>query len=700
MSSYQGVLRKSELALAVSGIIHLQGSLRITNEHKPKSSWYQIKARSGVAEIQLYDDIGMWGITARQFSDDLKALGDLSLIKLRVHSGGGDVFDGIAIYNLLKNHPARVEAWVDGLAASMASVVLMSADVIHIPANAMIMVHKPWGIQGGNADEMRRYADLLDKVEKSLTMAYVHKTGKTETEIEDLLTAETWMNGAEAVEAGFADQLTEPLEAAASLNTNRLKEYNMPNALKALMQPRGSVPAPAKPNPAPATPAADPTPTPAASTPAPAAPAAPTTAPSASFQQTEVARREAVKAAFTGFTDTHGELLNACLLDFNVTAEQAKDLLLAKLGAGTTPTARPDAGAFADNGNIVGDSVKNSISARIGLEKAEKDNRFVGMTLAELARASLTERGVSVQGVDRLGMVGMAFTHSTSDFGHLLSDVANKSMLKGYSEAEETFQKWTNRGVLSDFKPASRVDLATFPSLDKVPEGAEYKHGSVGDRGEKIMLATYGKLFSITRQTIINDDLNALSRIPMLMGRAAIRTVGDLVYAILKDNPDMGDGEALFHKTKHKNLLDAAALSIARIDAAKTAMMTQKEGASVLNIRPAFMLTPVAMESTAKALLQAEYDPSNVDARIPNPVRNIMEVIADARLDGQSAVNTYMVANPAQFDTIEVAYLDGNDTPFIEQQQGFTVDGAMFKVRMDAGVAPLSYRTMLKLQGA
>ena len=212
------------------------------------------------------------------------------------------------------------------------------------------------------------------------------------------------------------------------------------------------------------------------------------------------------------------------------------------------------------------------------------------------------------------------------------------------------------------------------------------------------MLATYGKLFSISRQAIINDDLSAFTKVPMMMGRAAMRTVGDLVYAILTGNPTMSDNVALFHNT-HKNLLTAAALSVARIDAAKTAMRTQKDGKATLDIRPGFLLTPVALESTAKALLAAEYDPAQAEARVPNPVRGLVEVIADPRLDDSSASTTYMAAT-TQYDTIEVAYLDGNDRPYLEQQQGFTVDGAAFKVRIDAGASPLSYRTLVKLPGA
>ena len=159
-------------------------------------SWFSIKAKAaGAAEIKIYDEIGMWGITARQFSDELAALGQVKQISLVIHSPGGDVFDGIAIYNLLKKHPANLTVHIDGLAASMASVIAMAGDKVVMPENAMLMIHKPWGISGGNAKEMRDYADLLDKVEAVLIPAYASKTGKSADELAKMLEGETWLNG-------------------------------------------------------------------------------------------------------------------------------------------------------------------------------------------------------------------------------------------------------------------------------------------------------------------------------------------------------------------------------------------------------------------------------------------------------------------------------------------------------------------------
>ncbi|HFD3796926.1 TPA: ClpP-like prohead protease/major capsid protein fusion protein [Pseudomonas aeruginosa] len=675
----------------------------LTNDTKPAESWYSIKALSrGVAEILLYDEIGVWGITAQQFARELKALGDLSLITLRIHSPGGDVFEGTAIYNLLKNHPARVEAHVDGLAASMASVIAMAADTIYMPENAMMMVHRPWGIQGGEADDMRRYADLLEKIEGTMVAAYMAKTGKSEEDIKSLLKAETWMDGREAVEAGFADQLTEPLAAAAQLTSKRMKEFaHMPEALKALMQPRASTPAAAAPTPSPAAPASQ------------QAPAAPDEAAvRAQINAAENTRREGIRAVFQPFAASHGEMLNEVLLDSSVTIEQAQAKLLASLASGATPSAGPSSGqganshVYAGNGNLVGDSVRASVLARAGLEEQQSDNRYNFMSLRELARASLVDRGIGVASYSPMQMVGLAFTHTTSDFGTILIDVANRSMLAGWDEAEETFQLWTKKGMLSDFKTVHRVGLGEFPSLRQVREGAEYKYVTVGSRSQPIALATYGEIFSITRQAIINDDMNLLTDIPRKMGMAAKATIGDLVYAILTSNPVLSDGKALFH-ADHKNLQTGAssALSIESLSKAKTQMATQKtevEGGKprTLNIRPAFVLTPVALEDKAKQIIRSASVPgAESNSGIENPIRNFAEVIGEPRLDDNSATAYYLAARQGS-DTIEVAYLDGNELPYMEQQQGFTVDGVATKVRIDAGVAPLDFRGLQKSNGA
>lgn len=694
MQTYQTKKRKRETPPLMMPMASVQSSVSsvITAANQPLESWYSMRAMArGSVEILLYDEIGGWGITAKQFAQDLAACGDVSQINLRIHSPGGDVFAGMAIYNTLKAHPARVDVYIDGLAASMASVIAMAGDKVYMPTNAMMMIHKPWGAQGGDADDMRRYADLLDKVEGTLVQAYVSKTGKSAEEIHALLKDETWMDGSEAVAAGFADQLIDPLVAAAQLKSKRMQEFEHmpPEAFNSLMNPRNQVPAPA-PEPAPAP--------------------APANSLSADQIRAQViaeegVRRTGITAAFGGFATAHAELLQACVADMTCTVESARTQLLAKLGEQSTPSNIPGLYGHISNGNLVGDSVRASLEARIGIAQIEASNGLNHMRLNELARASLTERGILVATLNPMQMVGMAFTHSSSDFGQILLDIAGKSVLTGWEEAPETFQLWTKKGQLSDFKTSSRVGLGEFPSLREVRPGAEYKHITLSDRGEPITLATYGELFSITRQAIINDDLSMLSDVPYKMGQAARATIGDLVYAVLTSPPKMRDGKSLFDSSRKNNAAGPASeLSIASLIAGKTAMASQKtqvDGGKprTLNIRPAYVLTPVALEDKANQIINSASVPgADANSGIINPIRGFAKVIGEPRLDDASATAWYMAAKQGS-DTIEVAYLNGIDTPYVEQQNGFSVDGVASKVRIDAGVAPADFRGLYSAAG-
>ena len=650
-------------------------------------SWYSIKAKAkDTAEISIYDEIGFWGVSAASFAQDLKSCGNnLKQINLHIHSPGGDVFDGIAIYNLLKNHPANVTVYIDGLAASMASVIAMAGNEVIMPENAMMMIHKPWGIQGGDAEDMRKYADLLDKVENTLIPAYANKTGKTPEELAEMLSAETWLNGKECVEQGFADKLAEPLVAMASIKSRKLEDFEkMPNEIKnMLFKPQGNAGASAPQ----ATPTEQSAPVNKSST---------MPVDNTAQVQAELNKRNAdIKAVFAPFGSAHDSLLVECLGDLSITAEQAKDKLLAKLGAGTTPSAAVT--PYADNGNIVGDSVKQSLLARAGIDKDKadaKDNAYNAMTLRELARASLVDRGISVSGHNAMSMVGLAFTHSSSDFGQILIDVAHKSLLKGWETAAENFDQFTSHGTLTDFRPAKRVGLGDFGYLPQVGEGEEYTYGTIGDEGASVALATYGQLFSITRQAIINDDMNLLTKIPEKMGQAARATIAKLVFALLTGNAIAQDGKALFDAS-HKNTLTGAALDVTSIDKAIQLMngFVNARG-EPLAIEPEFMLLPTSLYTRAKQVLgSASVEGADANSGIINPIRDIVPALKSARLQVADPKSWYLINKEA----IEVSYLDGIDTPYIEQQNGFTVDGVSTKVRIDAGVNVIDYRGIVKV---
>ncbi|WP_366509398.1 ClpP-like prohead protease/major capsid protein fusion protein [uncultured Pluralibacter sp.] len=651
------------------------------------NSWFRMRASAGnEADIYIYDEIGYWGVTAKQFVSDLKALGDISHINLHINSPGGDVFDGIAIFNALKHHGAAITVHIDGLAASMASVIAMVGDPVIMPENTMMMIHKPWGFAGGDANDMRDYADLLDKVESVLIPAYAAKTGKTTDEIAAMLDDETWLDGNDCLAMGFADQVIPSLQAMACIHSKRIEEFEkMPNSIRNMITPPRNT-AQREPQ------------QPVQQPPVPQPVVADENTIRAQVINEQRERVTGINDLFAMFGGKHQDLQNQCIADPDCTVDQAKDVLLAALGKTATPSNKaPQAHVYAGNGNFVGDGIRQALMARAGYESLERENVYNGMTLREYARMALTERGIGVASYNPMQMVGLALTHSTSDFGNILLDVANKSLLQGWDEATETFDLWTKKGQLSDFKTAHRVGMGGFNSLRKVREGAEYKYVTTGDKGETIALATYGEIFSITRQAIINDDLNALTDVPAKMGRAAKATIGDLVYAVLVDNPKLSDGKPLFH-ADHKNI-SSGAISVNSIDDARKLMRLQKEGERSLNIRPAYMLVPVGLETLANQTIKsASVKGADINAGIFNPIQNFAEVIAEPRLDDKDPSAWYLAAAKGR-DTIEVAYLNGVDTPYIDQQEGFNTDGIATKVRIDAGVAPLDYRGLTKSTG-
>ncbi|HBB1446330.1 TPA: Clp protease ClpP [Escherichia coli] len=666
----------------------LNDSISATPKASMKNkSWFRMQAGGpGDADIYIYDEIGFWGVTAKQFVSELNALGDITHINLHINSPGGDVFEGIAIFNALKTHGASITVYVDGVAASMASVIAMVGNPVIMPENTFMMIHKPFGFTGGDAEDMRTYADLLDKVEAVLLPAYAQKTGKTTDEIAAMLADETWMSGAECLAHGFADQVTPAVKAMACIQSKRTEEFKkMPESIRNMITPpRNSAPRVQDDEPA-----ASRTPVQAA------APVVDENSIRAQVLAEQKARVNGINDLFAMFGGRYQTLQAQCLADPECSLEQAREKLLNEMGRESTPSNKnTPAHIYAGNGNFVGDGIRQALMARAGFEKTERDNVYNGMTLREYARMSLTERGIGVSSYNPMQMVGAAFTHSTSDFGNILLDVSNKGLIQGWEESEETFQKWTRKGRLSDFKTAYRVGMGGFGSLRQVREGAEYKYITTSDRKETIALATYGEIFSITRQAIINDDLNMLVDVPMKMGRAAKATIGDLVYKVLTDNPKLSDGKALFH-ADHKNIATGG-ISVSGLDAARQMMRLQKEGDRALNIRPAFMLVPVALETVANQTIKsASVKGADANAGVINPIQNFAEVIAEARLDAADPKTWYLAAAQGT-DTIEVAWLDGVDTPYIDQQEGFTTDGIATKIRIDAGVAPLDWRGLVR----
>jgi ATP-dependent protease ClpP protease subunit len=199
-------------------------------------------AGNKIAEVMIYDDIGKswWGeaISAKQVDDALKSFGKVDTILVRINSAGGDVFEGTAMYNILKNHPASVDVEIEGMALSAATLPVMAGDVIRMAGNGYLMIHNPYSFMGGQAADFRKMADTLDMVTNNIAMTYAAKTGNAIDQLRKWMDAETWMTASEAVDNGFVDEVTNALEIAAQFDLTRF--HNAPASAIARSKQRAS----------------------------------------------------------------------------------------------------------------------------------------------------------------------------------------------------------------------------------------------------------------------------------------------------------------------------------------------------------------------------------------------------------------------------------------------------------------------------
>lgn len=663
----------------------------------PKS-WFSINAKAERPILELYGIVGDYGISPEFLSAELDALGDIQELDVYIHTKGGSVLDGYAVFNILKRHPARITTYNNGIAASMGSYLFMLGERRVMANNSWLMVHGPKGGTLDSPEGLHKYADFMAQVREEMIETYFLRSNLSREEVAAMLAPgeDTWINAQSAVEDGFATEIEGEADFAMAASLDPALPESAPQELKTAISKAALTPSAVADKPEAKHEEETTMPEAKQATDQPVDEKQIQAQAIADYKAAQAKRVDSIKAAFDGF-EKHIELRNQCIESPECSVEDARAKLLEALGKDQKPSGSVYVGDEGNQAKI--NAMADVVAMRAGLKANDEvgENPFRGKTLLGMAEACLEARGKSVAGMGKMEIVAAAFTHSSGDFGKLLSNTAGKSMLKGYSEAEEVFTQFTSVGNLPDFKASERVDLNEVPSLRKVREGAEYKYVTIGERGETVQLATYGELFSITRQAIINDDLSAFTRIPQKMGRAARRTVADLVFEQLTSNPTMSDGQVLFH-ADHKNLKTGSGLTVSTFDALKSAMAVQKNGGATLNIRPRFLLVPVALESTARTLMDSQFDPSKTQ-RVPNPVAGMAEVITDARLDDVSTSHWYLLADPMMYDTIEVQYLDGNPNPVLEQQDGWNVDGVEFKVRMDAGAKALDFRTMGKNAG-
>lgn len=423
-------------------------------------------------------------------------------------------------------------------------------------------------------------------------------------------------------------------------------------------------------------------------------------------QQTIIARRNDLCASIPTIADEVRRESDAMLLDRTVTAESALSRFLAMIPA-AAPAAGPGAGTATGGSTEIQrfvDGATEALCIRAGVGTFDAAtiaaNEFTSYSQVEIARHWLERSGIDTRGMTRMDIVGKAMVSrgvdtaantTTADYPSILANVMNKSLFSGFDENPRTWDQFCSIGSSSDFKPFTRPGLSAFTDLVQVAENAAFTDGIRVDKHEGGTIATYGRVYSYTRQAQVNDDLGAFSTNGRSMGEAASRLIDTLPYTILTTNPLMTeDGVALF-AAGHNNL-GTAAMTETSINDMKVAMLRQADQ-NAIQVAPrlTYLIGPPELSQTAEKLLSDQQLPVSVGsgaAREHNTVAGRYTWVESEHLS--DANDWFGAARKGQ--TIEVVFLEGRQQPTLEMENAFSVDAIHMKVRHDAVAFALDWR--------
>lgn len=453
--------------------------------------------------------------------------------------------------------------------------------------------------------------------------------------------------------------------------------------------------------------------------------AAPAAAPDARTEgmQAERTRQAEIRTAVQAGRSTLGadaDALSTRLIDAGVSIDEARREVLEALTQRSNATASRGAAGIrtvSDEVEVTRSRMVDAIALRAQPGRTHLGERaidvagaraFRGMDLIDLARRSVSMAGGNPDGLTRREIALAALNldsdsmraagmHGTSDFTNVLANTISRSLRAAYQVAPRTFTGWSRRSSNKDFREKAVTQLSELGKFEKTKEGGEYKYLSFGDSAEKYSLSKYGGIIAITWEALVNDDMSAFDRLPLMIAEEAAATEGDIVYGILSANANLADGVALFHAT-HANLAGSgAAISLASLGAARAAMRKQTgPQGRVLNLEPAFLIVGPDKEMEAYQFTSAQFVAAkNVDI---NPASNTqLEVIVDSRITGNA---WHLAASPGRIDTVEYAYLEGEEGLFTERKEGFEVDGLLIKARHVFAAKAIDHRGLYKNAGA
>jgi hypothetical protein len=358
---------------------------------------------------------------------------------------------------------------------------------------------------------------------------------------------------------------------------------------------------------------------------------------------------------------------------------------------------------------LVRSGLAGLVAKHEGLRESDLDpGEFRGMTLLDLAKESLTRANVAFRGRSGMEVAGLAFRagsyQTTSDFATLLENTMHKILRAAYALQPDTWSRWCGTATVSDFRAHNWYRMGSLSELESLTEHGEYKNKSIPDAEKATyQVGTKGNIIAVTRQTIVNDDLGAMARLAAMLGRAGKLTIEKRVYALLGENSGLGptqsDSQPLFHSNR-SNVGTVAALGVSALDADRVVMGQQLDpnGQDYLDLRPDVLLVPLGLGGQARVFNSMEFDDTSNKFMKPNVVRGLFREIVDTpRLSG---TRRYLFADRNTAPVFLVSFLEGNQEPVLETQDGWRTDGVELRGRLDFGVDDVDYRGAVTNAGA
>ena len=343
------------------------------------------------------------------------------------------------------------------------------------------------------------------------------------------------------------------------------------------------------------------------------------------------------------------------------------------------------------------DLMAEALAARFGgPTPSEAAREFMHLRVVDMAKDCLEQRGVSTRLLSANQLVTRAL-HTTSDFPELLTATGNRTLREGYLSYQGGVRRICKESTAPDFRAKQKLNLSEAPQLLKVGEQGEVLRGTMAEAKSSYSLATYARIFGITRQALVNDDLSAFTSLTLRFGRAAAEFIAGQLVTLLTSNPTMGDSIVLFHAS-HGNLGTPAAIAIASLTEALKLMRLQKgiDGLTPIDATPKYLVVPAALEVVARQFI-AQINATK--ASDVNVFSAQLEPVVDPRLDAVSATAWYLAVDPSTLDTIEYSFLESEPGPVIETRAGFDVEGVEIKVRLDFGAGVVDHRGLFKNAG-